>query len=365
MSIIFIAALAVLQVLIVFLSFVIYKVFAAAFGIGGSTLLVFFVALSFTFIVASVLASRYKNWLVRWFHFASTCWFAFIGPLFCGCIAFLLIENIALVFGWQIIPSVAGWLSFGGAVLLYIYGIGNARITNITRISVKIPDCPEWWHGKKIVFISDTHFGNEYGAHFAAKIVQKMSSCAPQAVFIGGDFFDGVRCDPDAILSPFRKLSVPYGIYFSSGNHEYYGDSELFFDAVRRAGIIILKNEKKTIEGMNFFGVDFKDAGGRKDFENVCAEMEINPAKANVLIKHIPDNLDIAERAGVSLELSGHTHHGQIFPLSYLTRAIFEGYDYGLKQFGKMAVYTSSGAGASPTPFRVGTHSEIVCIEFE
>ena len=365
MSIFFIATLAVFQIIFVFLSFVIYKVLFAAFGIGGPSLFILLMALSLTFLLSFILASQYKNRLVRYFHFFSTCWFAFISPLFCGCIAFFFVENIALMFGWKIAPAVVGWFSFGGATLLYAYGIWEARATKITYVSVNVPDIPEWWRGKKIVFMSDLHLGNEYGAHFAAKIVRKVSSLAPQAVFIGGDLFDGVRCDPDALLAPFGKLKAPHGIYFVSGNHEYSGDSELFFAAIRRTGIIILKNAKKTIEGMNFFGVDFKDSDERKDFEKVLAEMTLDPAKTNVLVKHVPDNLDAAERAGVSFELSGHTHHGQIFPLSYLIRSIFEGYDYGLKKFGKMAVYISSGVGATALPFRIGTKSEIALIEFE
>ena len=93
--------------------------------------------------------------------------------------------------------------------------------------------------------------------------------------------------------------------------------------------------------------------------------MKIDQSKVNVLVKHVPDNLDIAERVGVSLELSGHTHHGQIFPFSYFTYKIFKGYDYGLNKLGKMAVYTSSGVGAAVVPFRIGTQSEIVLITFE
>lgn len=364
MNILFVAALAALQVLVIFLSFVFYEVFVAAFGIGGSAFFVSIMALSLTFLIASILAARYKSRLVRWFHFFSMYWFAFIGPLFCGCVAFLIIENVGLAFGWRVAPLVAGLISFGGSILLYVFGIASASIMKIARISVKIHNLPEWWRGKKIVFISDTHLGNEYGAHFATRLVRKVASLAPQAVFIGGDLFDGVKCNADRLLMPFRNLRTPHGIYFVSGNHEYYNDHKLFFDAVRRAGITILKNKKKIIEGMNFFGVDFKDTDVKKDFEKILAGMKIDSTKANILLKHVPDNLGSAERAGMLFLLAGHTHHGQIFPLSYFTRRIFEGYDYGLKQLGKMTVYTSSGAGSAPAPFRIGTRSEIVLVEF-
>lgn len=365
MDTIFIAVLVAVQALVIFLSFVIYRTLVAAFGIGGLGLFVFLMGLSFTFIFTSILAARYKNRFVRYFHFLSMYWLALIAPLFAASIAFVLIENIAIDFRLQVTLAAAGLISFAGAALLYAYGVWNAHTIRVKRITVKISGLPEWWRGKSFVFISDVHFGNEYGARFAEKIVREIASLAPQAVFIGGDLFDGVKCDPDALLLPFRKLQAPYGTYFVSGNHEYIRDSDLFLGAVRRAGITALKNEKKEIQGIDFWGVDFEDTHKKKDFKKVIKGMAIDPRRTNVLVKHIPNHLNVAERAGVSFQISGHTHRGQMFPLSYLTHKVFKGYDYGLKQFGKMAVYTSSGVGAAPAPFRFGTKSEIVLVELE
>jgi predicted MPP superfamily phosphohydrolase len=82
------------------------------------------------------------------------------------------------------------------------------------------------------------------------------------------------------------------------------------------------------------------------------------------LARHVPDHLDVAENAGISLQLSGHTHQGQFWPLSWATRYFYKGFDYGFHYFGKMAVYTTSGVGTWMSPFRVGTKAEIVVIEF-
>jgi len=89
------------------------------------------------------------------------------------------------------------------------------------------------------------------------------------------------------------------------------------------------------------------------------AAMNLDRNKPSVLLKHAPSDVDVAWEAGVSLMLCGHTHHAQVFPLRFIARMIFRGFDYGLKQSGKMRVYTSSGAGTWGPPFRVGTHSEI------
>ena len=90
----------------------------------------------------------------------------------------------------------------------------------------------------------------------------------------------------------------------------------------------------------------------------------VDRARPSILLKHEPSDLDVAEAAGVSLDLSGHTHHGQIFPLMFFTWQIYKGFDYGLKRIGAMQVFTSSGVGTWGPPLRLGTKSEIVEIEF-
>jgi hypothetical protein len=97
---------------------------------------------------------------------------------------------------------------------------------------------------------------------------------------------------------------------------------------------------------------------------NFLQSLHLN-GTAGILLNHVPHRLPIAEQAGVSLQLSGHTHGGQVFPFSWITRRAFGKFTYGLQHFGGMQVYTSSGAGSWGPPMRVGTHSEIVLLTFE
>ena len=173
-----------------------------------------------------------------------------------------------------------------------------------------------------------------------------------------------MKCDAARLIAPFKDLRPPQGIYFASGNHEYIRDAEIFFDAIRNAGIRILHDEKVDVQGIDFLGADWKDTHVREDFIAVLEKMNIG-GKPSVLVKHVPDDLDAAERAGVSLQLSGHTHRGQFWPLSIITSLSYKGFDYGLHYFGKMAVYTTSGVGTWMSLFRFGTASEIVVIEFK
>ena len=120
-----------------------------------------------------------------------------------------------------------------------------------------------------------------------------------------------------------------------------------------------------TVDGLHIVGVPYGDSTTRfgcAPRSTACASV---PAEPSILLNHIPSRLPIVERAGVSLQLSGHTHGGQIFPFNWFTRRVFGKFTYGLQRFGALQVYTSSGAGTWGPPMRVGTAPEIVLLEFE
>ncbi len=111
-------------------------------------------------------------------------------------------------------------------------------------------------------------------------------------------------------------------------------------------------------------GVDYKTTEKRSDFEKVLSSLPIDANLPSILLKHVPSNLDVAEKRGISLGLFGHTHRAQVFPFSIITHFVYKGFDYGLKKLGKMQVYTSSGVGTWGPPIRVGSNSEIVILNF-
>ncbi len=114
------------------------------------------------------------------------------------------------------------------------------------------------------------------------------------------------------------------------------------------------------VDGVQIIGIDYKHSNPRDKFRERLASMNINKDRPSILLKHIPSDVDISRDAGVSLHISGHTHRAQMWPLSYLPKAIFKGFDYGLNKMGDTQVYTSSGVGTWGPPLRVGTNSEIV-----
>jgi predicted MPP superfamily phosphohydrolase len=362
---VFIINLLALQLILFLLHFMIYETIAAAFGLSGFVPALIFCLLSLTFISASLFASVMSNAAVIAYYRLSATWFSFVAPLCAACAAFVVVENIFPSWGWLVAPLTAGIFCFGIAIILSLYGIWNGLHPRITNVAVSLPNIPSAWRGRRMVFFSDVHLGDIRAAGFSKKIVKKVRALDPSFVAIGGDFFDGMKCDAKKCVAPFKDLHPPQGIYFISGNHEYIRDRDVFFGAIRSTGITILHDEKINLDGVDLVGVDWNDTDKREDFSEVLKNIGITKNRPTILLRHVPDNLDIAERAGVSLQLSGHTHRGQFWPISLCTRYFYKGFDYGFHYFGKMAVYTSSGIGTWMSPFRLGTKAEIVVIEFQ
>jgi predicted MPP superfamily phosphohydrolase len=213
--------------------------------------------------------------------------------------------------------------------------------------------------------VTDLHLGNVRGARFTRRVVAKLQSLQPDAVFISGDLFDGPAANPDALVEPWEKLSVLAGIYYVTGNHEEFTDRTNLIEAVQRTGIRILNNEKVDIHGLQIVGVHDREAGDPRQFRARLRQAGLNGNRPSILLAHQPSSLAIAEEEGISLQLSGHTHGGQIWPWTWVATRIHGRFNNGLNRFGKLLIYTSSGAGTWGVPMRVGTKSEIVFIHLK
>lgn len=367
MLIAFILALVVIQVLLTFVHLTVYAMLAMAFGIGGRAMEVFVIVLGLTFLTASLLSHWFKNRLVAWYYAAAAYWFGLVHFLFIGAVGFYCVATALYAANYYVHPAILGAIALGALFMLHTYGTWQSGRAEIERVTIQLPGLPSAWRGKKIVFVSDLHLGNIHRAGFSAKVVRKIRALAPEAVLIGGDLYDGTSCDPAPLIEPFRALRPPLGTFYVTGNHEYYLPSREFTDALaamRELGIRILDNEAVDMDGIALVGVADQAVHKKEDFEKIIKGIPIPKDRPGILMKHEPSHLEIAHDAGISLVLSGHTHHGQIFPLNYLTKAIYHGFDYGLKRLNAMRVYTSSGVGTWGPPLRLWTKSEIVCITF-
>jgi predicted MPP superfamily phosphohydrolase len=214
-----------------------------------------------------------------------------------------------------------------------------------------------------VALVTDLHLGNVRGAGFACRVVAKLRELQTDAVFISGDLFDGAKADLDALLEPWKGLSAPAGVYFVTGNHEEFTDRAKYLDAVERAGIQVLNNEKVDINGLQIVGVHDAELHDPRRFRAVLQGAKLDRNRPSILLAHQPLNLAIPEEEGVSLQLSGHTHGGQLWPWTLVAARVHGPFNRGLNPFGKLLVLTSNGAGTWGAPMRVGTKAEIILIQ--
>ncbi len=256
-----------------------------------------------------------------------------------------------------------GWLAVLGSLGATLYGTINARLLKITRLNISLPNLPEFWRGKTALVASDLHLGQVLRKKTAQKIVTAINRQQPDIVFIPGDFFDGPRTNFAALAAEFKNIKAPLGAFFCSGNHEMLAGYEQAEQVIKDAGVRILEDEKTEIHGLQLLGLAFK----HEDNSSVAArlkQMGIDPHKPSILLKHIPSHIRAVAQAGVNLQISGHTHLGQVWPFRHLTKRMFKGFDFGLKPLENLLVYTSSGVGTWGPPVRFLTKSEMVLITF-
>jgi len=196
-------------------------------------------------------------------------------------------------------------------------------------------------------------------------MVAKILKEEPDAIFIAGDLYDGTAIDTRQAAEPLSELVAPHGVYFVAGNHEQFGDDGKYLHAIAANGVRVLSNEKVEVDGLQIVGVPYRNAARDGHFASVLNSIRLDRDRASILLTHAPDHPEIAEAAGVSLQLSGHTHLGQFIPWSWMARRIYRQFVYGLSRIGKMQVFTSSGAGTWGPPLRLGSNPEIVVLEFE
>ncbi len=326
------------------------------------------IALSASFIVAALLSFRYYNWLVRLIYRVAALWIGLFNFLIvAACLSWAidfalraLIPGPAHLHARPFVVALLSVLAFA----VSLYGVLNARIIRVRRVHIRLPRLPDSWRSRRALLISDVHLGNINTVRFACRLTEMSARLKPDILFIAGDLFDGSKADPERLAGPLLRLAPPLGTYFVLGNHEEFGGEAHYVAALAKAGIHVLNNERVIVDGLQIIGVPFGHSTYPIRLRNFLESLHLGEGPASILLNHVPHRLPIAEQAGVSLQLSGHTHGGQVFPFSWITRRAFGRYTYGLQQFGQMRVYTSSGAGTWGPPMRVGTHPEIVLLTF-
>ncbi len=252
------------------------------------------------------------------------------------------------------------------AVALGTVGYGTSSLLRgprIKRLTVPLAKLPRSAHGFRIAVVSDIHLSPLLGRDFAQHVVDTINSTQPDLIAVVGDLVDGSVEDLSTAVAPLAQLRARHGSYFVTGNHEYFHDAQAWVGVVRDLGLRPLENARTELPGFDLAGVNDvrgESEGQGPDFARALGDRD--PARASVLLAHQPVVIDEAVRYGVDLQLSGHTHGGQLWPgnlLFGLTNPTVAGLD----RYGDTQLYVSRGAGAWGPPVRVGAPSDITVVE--
>jgi predicted MPP superfamily phosphohydrolase len=248
---------------------------------------------------------------------------------------------------------------------------GSARgPAEITEVPVRLARLPRALSGLTIAQITDLHVGPTIGEREVRRVVEQVNALRPDLVAVTGDLVDGSVRDLGRAVAQLGRLEARHGVFFVTGNHEYYSGVGSWVAELGRLGIRVLRNERVVIgdagASLDLAGVD--DWGARRYGAGADLGRALDgrdPDRALVLLAHQPRGVEEAVRAGVELQLSGHTHGGQIFPFSLLVGAVYP-YVRGLyaHEEGDRSghVYVSRGTGYWGPPLRLGSPPEIAKI---
>ena len=251
---------------------------------------------------------------------------------------------------------------------IVVYGRFEAENISVERIELRTAKLPPRVSSLRIVQIADTHFSTLNGLKFAQKIEKKIKGLHPDILVSTGDLIDRGLVEAEGVASLFRAIKTTYGKYAIAGNHEFISGIKKAVAFTEKAGFCMLRNEGVTVGGfLNIAGVD-DPAGKRFGAASSISEDKVlaffSCDTLNILLKHQP-KIEKNSLGKFDLQISGHTHNGQIFPFNIIT-SLFYPYIKGLHMVSNDSyLYVSRGTGTWGPPIRFLTFPEITVIDFQ
>ncbi|MFF8969569.1 metallophosphoesterase [Streptomyces sp. NPDC014995] len=248
-----------------------------------------------------------------------------------------------------------------GTVGYGTYGVLSGP--KVKRVTVPLAKLPRAAHGYRIAVVSDVHLGPVLGRGFAQRVVDTINGTRPDLIAVVGDLVDGSVEDLGPAVAPLAQLEARHGSFFVTGNHEYFSGAEQWVAEVRRLGLRPLENARTELPWFDLAGVNDvtgESEGQGPDYTRALGDRDTT--RACVLLAHQPVQIHDAVDHGVDLQLSGHTHGGQLWPGNLVAGAVNPTLA-GLERYGDTQLYVSRGAGAWGPPTRVGAPSDITVIE--
>lgn len=324
--------------------------------LGRLVTLISLITVSVGFILIFVALNFYDNFLLRQLYLLLSLLIGWLFYLTMFGILFRFITFFKLSYSNQSLARIGIFC----ATVLFIIGVIYTFFFHIKTIEIKIDNLPEKWCGQKIVQISDLHLGNIHGSNFLQKVAGKIKTLNPDYLIITGDLFDGHPGQLAKLGPELQDLSATKRVIFIPGNHDKYLGLDEFSGYLKQANILSLVDEAVTIDGLEIIGYDYLDKEWRD--QRQVKNISTYQGQPRLLLNHAPIEISKAKDLHVSLQLSGHSHGGQMWPISLFTELIYGKYQYGLHTEGAYNIYTTSGVGSWGPPLRTFNRPEIVQI---
>lgn len=249
-------------------------------------------------------------------------------------------------------------------LLIVFFGYLNTLFLRVRTVPIDIQKSANGLKELNLVMVSDVHLGTVIRSGRLEKVVNRINALQPDVVLIPGDIVDE---DVNSVAEQnmariLQKIKTTYGVYATSGNHEYFAGVEAVVNYMRQGGITVLQDSVVKVADA-FYVAGRKDlmaerlADGRKSPDWILRE--VDKSLPIIMMDHQPYHLEVARQNGVDLQLSGHTHHGQLFPFHYITRMVYD-LSWGYQKVENTHYYVSCGVGTWGPPIRTSSFPEIV-----
>lgn len=284
-------------------------------------------------------------------------------------LVFLLYATLSLICCellslWLPLPHHGVWYAITATILLLTVGHINYRHPKVENLEI-VTKNGENGSSMRLVAISDVHLG--YGTNRAdlRRYVELINAQQPDVVVIIGDLIDNSPKPviADDMCAEFSRVHARMGVYMVAGNHEYISGIHACESYLAKSSIHLLRDSIATLpNGVQLICRDDKSNRERATLATLVEQA--NPTSPIIVLDHQPYDISESCRLGVDMHLSGHTHRGQVWPISWLTDLLFE-QSYGYRKWNNTHAYVSSGISLWGPPFRIGTRSELVVIDLK
>ena len=273
-----------------------------------------------------------------------------------------LVQRFAHMPAW-LFGTIAGSLT----LCISVYGLVAAASPKLVEQTIALPKLDK---PMRVVQLTDTHFGHYRGKRQMQHIVDMVNGAKPDIVFFTGDCFESWYNFSMETVEPLRQLTAP--VFFVDGNHDTYVNASQAKKLLHQVGVHVLENESTEYAGLQIIGLDYMvadanayddmhAASGTETIQSVMQKMILSDSLPTVVLHHSPMGAKYIEEAGADLFLSGHTHGGQLWPVTWINNRLFQ-FNRGLHCLNTLQIYTSCGSGSFGPPMRLGTVSEVTLI---